>query len=133
MGAAAGVAGLPDLSFLEHDAALWDTFFLHGKKGGGEGGQMDRGGGPSVLQHPLPVEEYLLREQLRRCRSRSRRSPATPVSATLTPTRGSLSSNHQQAVQAVPPHVRDAESLRMLLPNAHKHLLGPAPPTSGKN
>ena len=123
-----GVANaLPDLSFLEHDAALWDTFLP----------KKHQPAGSQVLQHqpPLPVEEYLLRDQLRRCRSRSRRSPASqqamtpPLAPPVAPGAGSRGS-------APPSHVRDTESLRMLLPTAHKHLLGPpaaptTPPSAG--
>ena len=110
-----GPGAFPDLSFLEHsDAAqLWDTFFLNKQQ------QQ-----PQVLQQPIPVEEYLLREQLRRCRSRSRRSQQQQP---VTPTRGGSVSSAGGPPLSVPSHVRDTESLRMLLPTAHKHLLGPAP------
>ena len=89
--------GFPDLSFLENDVGLWDAFFMHG----GRGGQTRR---PPVLRQthppPLPVDEYLQQQQRR------------VKSAVNTPTSGLG-------------YVKDIESLRTLLPTAHKHLLGP--------
>ena len=91
----------PDLSFLENDVTLWDAFFLHGKQ------QQHRP--QSVLQSPLPVAAYLRDHNRRKIKS-AVNSPSSPSVRRPATTSGI---------------VRDSDSLRKLLPTAHKHLLGP--------
>lgn len=89
----------PDLNFLENDVGLWDAFFLHGK---------NNNRFQSVLKPPLPVEEYLQKQQL--VKEQQNQTPPTPQTETA-----------ESTIKRPPIH--DSASLRALLPTAQKHLV----------
>ena len=73
----------------------------------------------SVLKPPIPVEEYLRDQKGRQLQVGGNQFD---VHAITPPNIG----NVQQQTMLSPqlPFIRDSESLRTLLPKAHKHLLG---------
>ena len=74
----------------------------------------------SVLKPPVPVEEYLREQQERQSQTIVNQFDIKAIRS------ASAGTPQQQQMVLSPqlPSIRDSDSLRTLLPKAHKHLLG---------
>ena len=74
-----------------------------------------------MLKPPVPVEEYLREQKARQIQATTGNQLETRTIKSANSTIGAV---QQQALWPQQPSIRDLDSLRTLLPVAHKHLLG---------
>ena len=81
----------------------------------------------SVLKPPVPVEEYLREQKERQLQAQATDNQFIVRTIKSANAAGDSSQQQQQTAlwqQPPQPSIRDLDSLRTLLPHAHKHLLG---------
>ena len=79
------------------------------------------------MKPPVPVEEYLREQKERQLQAQATDNQFIVRTIKSANAAGELSHKQQQTAlwqQPPQPSIRDLDSLRTLLPHAHKHLLG---------